>query len=854
MKKCRFIAGFLTFVMAIAVFASPLAEYLPIQGNSLTASAASNEYAMFPLSTVNISQGEGVGSHYYSYALDLVGDTNVRAPFTGKIVDIDYNNFGAGHRVVLQSLDNVVFADGTVGIMTIKLNHDNDISDLKKGQIIKQGEIFYQAGKYGNVTGTHVHIECAKGAYAGQDYLGSGENAVAVLKNRVHVYNALWLSSSTSRPKDKGYNWKVLTNTPIPEPSSRFSVSIDKITDNNAIINFVAYKKTTESTKSFSIKVWETNNSSNSKSFSFNSSYPNVGKTQNTGLSFDLKNEVKFLMKHATKYSFTITSNYTENGANRSYTSSTYSFATTGSHSYGSWTTSKAATCTASGTETRKCSCGATETRTIAAKGHSYSSSYTIDKYATCTESGSKSRHCTVCGAKTDITSIPATGHNFGSWITTEKATCTESGVQTRYCNYCSATETRKIDALGHNFNETVVVPPTSYSEGYTKHTCSRCGSWYTDNYTDVLSVERVSDFSLTDRASSSLTFSWNKVYGATGYMIQIYKNGKWIGYNISDSDMTSYTVSGLSAGTKYKVRICAMIVTDTETVSGAYNEISAITSPSNMNGFKLHTRGIGALKFSWSRNTSATGYQLQIYKGGKWVTYNIKSGGTTAYVISGLSAGTKYNVRIRPMKTINGTTVYGSYKTITAITSPSNMSGFKLHTRGIGALKFSWSRNTSATGYQLQIYKGGKWVTYNIKSGSTTAYVISGLSAGTRYNVRIRPMKTISGTTVYGSYKTITAITAPKNMSGFKLAAQSKNSLKIGWSKNASATGYQLQIYKGGKWVTYTISGNTKTSYTVKSLSAGTKYKFRIRAYKKIGTSTVYGNFSATKTFSTKK
>ena len=369
-----------------------------------------------------------------------------------------------------------------------------------------------------------------------------------------------------------------------------------------------------------------------------------------------------------------------------------------------------------------------------------------------------------------------------------------------------------------------------------------------------VTALKDMSGFKLHTRGIGALKFSWDKNTSSTGYQLQIYKGGKWVTYNIKSGGTTAYVISGLSAGTKYNVRIRPMKTISGTTVYGSYKTITAITSPSNMSGFKLHTRGIGALKFSWSRNTSATGYQLQIYKGGKWVTYNIKSGGTTAYVISGLSAGTKYNVRIRPMKTISGTTVYGSYKTITAITSPSNMSGFKLHTRGIGALKFSWSRNTSATGYQLQIYKSGKWVTYNIKSGATTAYTISGLSAGTKYNVRIRPMKTISGTTVYGSYKTITAITAPSNMSGFKLAAQGRNSLKIGWSKNASATGYQLQIYKGGKWVTYTISGNTKTSYTVKSLSAGTKYKFRIRAYKKIGTSTVYGNFSATKTFSTKR
>ena len=38
----------------------------------------------------------------------------------------------------------------------------------------------------------------------------------------------------------------------------------------------------------------------------------------------------------------------------------------------------------------------------------------------------------------------------------------------------------------GHDY-ENVVVAPTCTKEGYTEHTCARCGDSYRDGYTDAL-------------------------------------------------------------------------------------------------------------------------------------------------------------------------------------------------------------------------------------------------------------------------------------------------------------------------------------------------------------------------------
>ena len=148
--------------------------------------------------------------------------------------------------------------------------------------------------------------------------------------------------------------------------------------------------------------------------------------------------------------------------------------------------------------------------------GHDYAVDFTEDKPATCTENGSKSRHCSRCDAKTDVTVIPATGHQEvtdaavaptctqtgltegkhcsvcntvlvkqtiveklpHSWdegVETKAPTCTEAGVKTFTCSQCHNTKTEPISALGHDWGRYIVTTPaTETSEGEETRTCRR--------------------------------------------------------------------------------------------------------------------------------------------------------------------------------------------------------------------------------------------------------------------------------------------------------------------------------------------------------------------------------------------
>ena len=81
--------------------------------------------------------------------------------------------------------------------------------------------------------------------------------------------------------------------------------------------------------------------------------------------------------------------------------------------------------------------------------------------------------------------------------------------------------------------------------------------------------------------------------------------------------------------------------------------------------------------------------------------------------------------------------------------------------------------------------------------------------------------------------------------LTGVKVKTQGTASLTLAWDKNASAKGYIVEQYKGGKWTQIAkTSSNTAVTYTVNGLAADTTYTFRIKAYVISGESEIYGGY----------
>ena len=280
-------------------------------------------------------------------------------------------------------------------------------------------------------------------------------------------------------------------------------------------------------------------------------------------------------------------------------------------------------------------------------------------------------------------------------------------------------------------------------------------------------------------------------------------------------------------------------------------NEIDYELLPSKVTGVKLTGRAADALRINWAKNTSADGYIVEMYQGNKWVrAAKITNNSTTTFRKSGLKAGTAYKFRVKAYKMSGKTALYGNYSvTVAARTNPSVIKGAKLTGRAADALRINWTKNASADGYIVEMYKGNKWVRVaKITNNSTTTFRKAGLKASSVYKFRVRAYKMSGKTALYGNYSaTVTARTNPSVVKGVKIAGKAKDALRVNWTKNTSAQGYIVEMYKGGKWVRVAkiTNGNT-TTFRKAGLAKNTTYKFRVRAYHMSGKTALYGNYGS--------
>ena len=148
-------------------------------------------------------------------------------------------------------------------------------------------------------------------------------------------------------------------------------------------------------------------------------------------------------------------------------------------HSWGEWTVTTPASCTATGEETRTCDrCAATEKRELAKTGHTEVVDPAVG--ATCTEPGkTEGKHCSVCNAVIKAQEvIPAKGHT--EVIDTAVApTCTEPGkTEGKHCSVCNTVLVAQevIPAKGHTevIDEAIEATCTTPGKTEGKH-CSVC-------------------------------------------------------------------------------------------------------------------------------------------------------------------------------------------------------------------------------------------------------------------------------------------------------------------------------------------------------------------------------------------
>ena len=497
------------------------------------------------------------------------------------------------------------------------------------------------------------------------------------------------------------------------------------------------------------------------------------------------------------------------------------------------------------------------------------------------------------------------------------EATCTKKAK----CEICGA---EYGEPLGHDYVVIKVVEPDYRNEGYSVFECTRCKDSYIGNRVPVKPIPDVEEIAVEKTTYNEVDISWKNISGVDGYYVECYVGNQWkqIGFS-TDGDRVAAKLSGLSAGLKYKVRIVAYA----GSVIGKYRYFYVDTVPSpvwNINTVKATDETV---RISWNRNTRADGYKVEWYIDNQWSVKTVTGNNNIAAVIDGLCAGTRYKVRVSAYKgdlyspytygyintlpskvtgitqtvtsssftlkwdknesadgytvqyyadgkwnekslvgndkttvTIGSLKGYKTYKVrikaykgelqstfddIYITTAPTKVDGLKVKSAVDSKAVVIWNADATADGYNVGYYIGGKWVEKTITDNKTAMAELDGLTPYSTYKVRVRAYKG----NLYGdySYTTVTAVLSP--VTNIKVVSAKSNSITVKWGKNASADGYKVEIYKGGKWVKKTLKGSANATVTIDGLRAGSVYKVRIASYKGANTSAyTYANVNTAK------
>ena len=355
----------------------------------------------------------------------------------------------------------------------------------------------------------------------------------------------------------------------------------------------------------------------------------------------------------------------------------------------------------------------------------------------------------------------------------------------------------------------------------------------------------------------------WPTVAGATGFIIYAKENdGSWVqlGTKKADASATnySYTAKGLNVGSSYVFAVSAIREADGKTATGEKGKSTQILIdlanyvPTDL---KCKAASTTSVTLSWAEMDGVTTFQVS-GRSDDDTSYSLKKSVTGNKVtITGLKKGYTYKFKVRAKKKINDNNEYSAYSAEIKGT-PTSLAPTSVAIKALAdayGVKLTWKASAEADGYE--IYKAesedGPWtLVKSIGDGAAVKYTdkkdYDKTKTGKIYYYRIRSYTEVLGNKHFGPYssKVKVQIQIPKTTVTAEVVSKTK--IKLTWT-DVGADKYQ--IYRSTKedsgfTLVKTVSSPTIT-WSNADLTMGTKYYYKIRGSKTVGSNTSYGAYS---------
>ena len=325
---------------------------------------------------------------------------------------------------------------------------------------------------------------------------------------------------------------------------------------------------------------------------------------------------------------------------------------------------------------------------------------------------------------------------------------------------------------------------------------------------------------------------------------------------------MTTYIITGLTNGTTYDVRVRASnaIGTGSYSTDRSVTPVSSATAPSKISSITV-SRGNGNLTVSATApddgGADISSYQFQWKSGNQdYDSSRQKSSSSRSTSITGLTNGTQYTIRARAINSV-GNGPWSNDFTGTPATTPG-VPGFTLSAgdrRIVVRIVAPSTGGSSITGYRVQwkTSSSGSYSSSNQADTTLTTYIITGLTNGTTYDVRVRASNAI-GTGSYSTDRSVTPVssaTAPSKISSITVSRGNGNltvSATAPDDGGADISSYQFQWKSGNQdYDSSRQKSSSSRSTSITGLTNGTQYTIRARAINSVGNGPWSNDFTGT-------
>lgn len=401
-----------------------------------------------------------------------------------------------------------------------------------------------------------------------------------------------------------------------------------------------------------------------------------------------------------------------------------------------------------------------------------------------------------------------------------------------------------------YSYTDTGAVSGTSYA--YTVQSC------YSDESGEALSTYDNTGLSIYYLAQPSITslsnlnngvlIKWNKVNGARSY--NIYRIRYYSDYSYSFTKVgTTATVSftdtdaDCSQTYYYTVQAVSGSVYSSYTISKDNRHIVTLSAAPVLSSSANTSKGITV---KWNAVSGTTRYRVyRRITGGSWA--KIADTASASYTDTTAKNGTTYRYTVRCLSK-DGKTCTSRYNTtglsIKRLSQPSVASAVNT----ASGVTVKWGKVTGASGYYIYRKTGSGSLTKikTVTGSSTLSYTDTAVKSknGTTCVYTVRAYSG-SSTGIMSGGKKIIRLTTPSITSA---ANTSSRKLTVKWSKNSSASGYQIKYTADPVSKTITVSGTSSVSKTISGLAKGKTCKVYIRAYKTVSGVNYYSAWSSAK------